>query len=39
MIKLKDILLNEQFNMPIGGASMYPSYQAVEPYKEPVEKG
>jgi len=38
MIKLKDIILNEQFNMPTGGASMYPSYQAVKSYKKPVEK-
>jgi hypothetical protein len=37
MIKLKDIL-TEQLGMPTGGASMYPSYQAVEPYREPVEK-
>ena len=38
MIKLKDILLDEQFSMPTSGASMYPSYQAVRSYEKPVTK-
>lgn len=36
MIKLKDIL-NEQFGIP-SGRSIYPSYQAVRSYEEPVTK-